>query len=91
MPIATHVCTHVPSLLRWKGSLSSTHRIKGQSLGERGGSIALQECIADLLANVTDAGRRVRQEKRGGLVTGANVTEHVEVLSDEPARVKKST
>ena len=44
-----------------------------------GGGIALQECIADLCADVAQAGGGVRQEQGGAPVHRANVAQHVEV------------
>jgi len=43
----------------------------------------LKKGVPDLLADVIHASRRVGKEQ--ALVSGANLAEHVKVLSDEPA------
>ena len=56
-----------------------------------GDGIALKECIADLCADVAQAGGGVRQEQGGALVRLANIAQHVEVPAGLTKREERST
>ena len=89
-----HACKlnkNVPSYTATAGShtlarlLAPRGGIALQRLMALGGGIALEECVADLCADVAQAGGGVRQEQGRALVRRANIAQHVEI----PAGWKK--